>query len=76
MSAVSPIPLAERDEQLVALLRADKGAFLQEYRRILQVPDDVSLTGMLDREMIRAILDREFPQRTQRTNGVSHPAAE
>jgi len=60
---MNSVCLAERDEQLVALLRNDKAAFLREYRRVMHLPDDVSLTGMLDREMISAILDREFPER-------------
>ena len=54
--------LAARDEQLVALLRQDKAAFLREYRRVLQLADDVSLNGRLDRDMICDILNREFPQ--------------
>lgn len=53
--------LVRRDQQLVELLRRDKAAFLREYRRILGVPSDAALTGLLDREMIGAILDLEFP---------------
>ncbi len=54
--------LVQRDQQLVAMLRQDKAAFLREYRRILGLPDDAALTGLLDRDMIGAILDREFPK--------------
>jgi len=54
--------LLERDEQLVNMLRRDKGAFLQEYRRVFAIPESESLSGLLDREMIGAILDHEFPQ--------------
>jgi hypothetical protein len=55
--------LAQRDEELVNLLRRDKAAFLQEYRRVFAIPDSEPLSGLLDRDMIRAILDREFPER-------------
>lgn len=62
--------IAERDAQLVALLRQDKGAFLDEYRRIMQLSDEAPLTGMLDRDMICAILDKEFPGRRQPADAV------
>jgi hypothetical protein len=61
---MSSVDLAERDQQLVALLRQDKSAFLREYRRVMHIPDDAALTGLLDRDMVCAILDQEFPART------------
>lgn len=54
----------QRERELVALLLFDKAGLIAAYRRALSLPLDASLSGVLDRDMIRAILDSEFP--TQR----------
>jgi hypothetical protein len=51
----------QRERELVALLLFDKPALIGAYRRAMNLPQDSSLFGVLDRDMIRAILDSEFP---------------
>ena len=51
----------QRERELVALLLFDKPALIATYRRTMQLPQDASLFGVLDRDMIRAVLDTEYP---------------
>jgi len=51
----------QRERELVALLLFDKPGLIGAYRRALAIPPGASLFGVLDRDMIRAILDSEFP---------------
>ena len=51
----------QREHELVALLLFDKPALIATYRQAMQLPTDASLFGVLDRDMIRAILDAEYP---------------
>jgi len=51
----------QRERELVALLLFDKPALIAAYRRAMHLAQDASLFGVLDRDMIRAVLDTEYP---------------
>ena len=51
----------QRERELVALLLFDKAGLIAAYRRALGLESHASLSGVLDRDMIRAVLDNEFP---------------
>ena len=58
---MSAIRRSERERELVALLLFDKPGLLAEYRRTLDLRPGDPVSGVLDRDMIRAILAHEFP---------------
>jgi hypothetical protein len=51
----------QRERELVALLLFDKPGLIAAYRRAMNLSNSASLSGVLDRDMIRAILDSEYP---------------
>jgi hypothetical protein len=60
---MAPASRHQRERELVALLLFDKPGLIAAYRRALRLPHDASLLGVLDRDMIRSILEVEFPPR-------------
>lgn len=65
----------QRERELVALLLFDKPGLIAAYRRALDLPLTASLSGVLDRDMIRAILDSEFPLARRMTTSVGRDSA-
>jgi hypothetical protein len=51
----------QRQSELVALQLYDKTGLAATYCRVFKLPIDADLNGMHEGEMVRAILDREFP---------------
>ncbi len=51
----------QRERELVALLLYDKPGLIAAYRRSVGLAAESSLYGILDRDMIRTVLDHEFP---------------
>lgn len=64
----------QRERELVALLLFDKPGLLAAYRRSLGLGVDASLSGVLDRDMIRSILDQEFPATRRMAPSQDQPA--
>ena len=50
-----------RERELVAFLLFDKPGLIAAYRRALGLSPDASLSGVFDRDMIRAVLAAEYP---------------
>ena len=66
----------QRERELVALLLFDKPALIAAYRRAMGLPQEASLFGVLDRDMIRAILDTEYPPTRRLAGSQQAPGAD